>query len=97
MRNILRLPSQTVHTDGIPAVTFEPDVDIGLAGIPARHNVEDAAFGRYHGEDSAVVGQKTGQRLAGTVVREETDIFHFLQIVEFTLQIEKFCFSFLVL
>ena len=97
MRNILRLPSQTVHPNGIPAVTFEPDVDIGLAGIPARHNVEDTAFGRYHGEDSAVVCQKTGQRLTGTIIRKEADILHFLQIIELTLQIEEFRFSFLIL
>ena len=97
MRNILRIPSQTIHPDGVPAVAFEPDVDIGLTGIPACHNVEDAAFGRYHGEDSSVVCQKTGQRLAGTVIRKEADILHFLQIVEFTLQIEEFCFGFLIL
>ena len=97
MRNILRLPSQTVHPNDIPAVTFEPDVNIGLAGITACHNVEDAAFGRYHGEDTAVVGQKAGQSLTGTIIRKKTDFLHFLQIIEFTLQIEEFCFGFLVL
>ena len=57
MGNTLCLAAHAVNIDWVAAMTFQPNVDVGLAGIPSSHNVKDTAFCGDHGENAAVVGK----------------------------------------
>ena len=84
--NVLRIPPQPVHPDGVTAVPLEPHVDVDLAGIPAGHDVEDAALGRDDREPSAAARQQAGQRLAGAVIRREASLADHWVVCQLVLQ-----------
>ena len=74
---------------------LQPDVDIGLVGIPPGHNIEDAALGGDHGEHAAVGSHQAGQCFAGTVIGKEADRLQLEHIFKLLLQMPKlqFCFT----
>ena len=94
VHDAFRITGHSVHIDSIAAMPLQPDVDIGLVGIPSGHNIEDSTLGRDYREYTAVGCHQTGQCFTGTIVCKEADRFQFRSFLQLFLKLLQFQFKF---
>ena len=91
MPDVVRLTVDAIHTNGVPADAFQPDIQIGFLGVTPNDVVEGTALGSDERHAPAIVLQQPDHGFAGAIVREDlqrSDIRQVSEVILGVLQLQ---------